>query len=527
MRNLKELYHPIIYWHDFKMKIFIEGIMVGILSGSVVVAFRYVLEKAETWRKVLYPFLKTQGLIAIILWFGVLLSLAFFLSYLGKKEPMAGGSGIPQVKGELIGFINMNWLKVLFIKFIGGTLAIGAGLSLGREGPSVQLGAVTAKGLSRFFNRLRIEEKYLMTSGASAGLAAAFNAPLAGVIFSLEELHKNFSPAVLMSAMSASLTADFISQNVFGQRPVFNVPHLLILPLNQYGYLIGLGIVTGILGVVFNQSLLKSLNIYDRIKLPQTLKLASPLFTAGVLGFILPQVLGGGNALVDSLGYGNYGIKILLILWLGKFLFTMISFGTGVPGGIFLPLLVIGAITGDVYGHLLTYFFNFNPQYVQNMTIFAMAAYFTAIVKAPVTGSILITEMTGSFEHLLALVTVSMTAYLISDLLKSAPIYDSLLDRMLKKQTARQEVQAESLNVITEVSVVLGSELEGKCVKDILWPENCLIVSIKRGEKELIPKGRTKVLAGDFIYILTDENQVVQIKSQLIKMAHNTIPTTK
>lgn len=365
-----------------------------------------------------------------------------------------------------------------------------------------------------------------MTSGASAGLAAAFNAPLAGVIFSLEELHKNFSPAVLMSAMSASLTADFISQNVFGQRPVFNVPHLLILPLNQYGYLIGLGIVTGFLGVVFNQTLLKSLNIYDRIKLPQTLKLILPLFTAGILGFILPQVLGGGNTVVDSLGYGNYGIKILLILWLGKFLFTMISFGSGVPGGIFLPLLVIGAITGDIYGHLLTYFFHLNQQYVQNFTIFAMAAYFTAIVKAPVTGSILITEMTGSFEHLLALVTVSMTAYLISDLLKSAPIYDSLLDRMLKKQAARQVVQAESLKVITEVSVVLGSELEGKCVKDILWPENCLIVSIKRGEKEIIPKGRTKVLAGDFIYILTDENQVVQVKSQLTKMAHSMILPT-
>lgn len=150
MRISKELYHPIIHWRDFKMKIFIEGIMVGIFSGSIIVAFRYVLEKAETWREALYPFLKTQGLTAIILWFGVLLSLAFFLSYLGKKEPMAGGSGIPQVKGELIGFINMNWLKVLFIKFIGGTLAIGAGLSLGREGPSVQLGAATAKGLSRF-----------------------------------------------------------------------------------------------------------------------------------------------------------------------------------------------------------------------------------------------------------------------------------------------------------------------------------------------------------------------------------------
>lgn len=520
MRNYnQELYHPVIHWRDFKLKIFMEGIIVGILSGSIVVAFRFVLEKAETWRTKLFPFLKAQGSFAILLWFGVLISLAFILNFLGKKEQMAGGSGIPQVKGELIGYINMNWVKVLSAKFIGGTLAIGAGLSLGREGPSVQLGAVTAKGFSRFLKRLRIEEKYLITSGASAGLAAAFNAPLAGVVFALEELTKNFSPAVLISAMSASLTADFISQQVFGQKPVFNVPHLMLLPLTQYGYLIGLGIVTGILGSLFNGALLKSLNLYDRVKLPQALKLTIPLFMAGILGFILPQVLGGGNALVDSLAHENYGIEFLLILWLGKFLFTMLSFGSGVPGGIFLPLLVIGALTGDIYGQVLTYLFHFNPQYLQNFTIFAMAAYFTAIVKAPVTGSILITEMTGSFEHLLALITVSMTAYIVSDLLKSAPIYESLLDRLLKKQVTRKEVFEESSKVITEISVALGSELEGKSIKDILWPENCLIVSIKRGEKEIIPKGKTKVLAGDFIYVLIDENQVVRVKSRLMKMS--------
>lgn len=520
MRNYhQELYHPVIHWRDFRLKIFIEGIMIGIVSGSIVVAFRFILEKAETWRAKLFPFLQAQGPLAIIIGFGILIFLAFILNILGKSEPMAGGSGIPQVKGELIGYIKMNWVKVLLVKFVGGILAIGSGLSLGREGPSVQLGAVTAKGLSRFLKRLRIEEKYLITSGASAGLAAAFNAPLAGVIFSLEELTKNFSPAVLISAMSASLTADFISQQVFGQKPVFNVSHLMLLPLNQYGYLIGLGIVTGILGALFNAALLKSLNLYDSIKLPQAIKLMVPLIMAGILGFILPQILGGGNALVDFLVNENYGVKFLVVLWLGKFLFTMISFGSGVPGGIFLPLLVIGALTGDIYGQVITYLFHFNPQYIQNFTIFAMAAYFTAIVKAPVTGSILITEMTGSFEHLLALVTVSMTAYLVSDLLRSAPIYDSLLDRLLKRQVTSKKEFSENPKVITEISVTLSSEMNGKRIKDIQWPENCLIISIKRGDQEIIPKGKTKVLPGDFIYALTDENQVVSVKSRLMEMS--------
>lgn len=514
----KELYLPVFHRRDFRLKIFIEGIIVGILSGSVVVAFRFILENAEIFRSIIFSFLKTQGLTAIFFWFLFLICIAIILYFLGEKEKMAGGSGIPQVKGELIGYIKMNWIKVLIVKFIGGTLAIGAGLSLGREGPSVQLGAVTAKGFSRFLKRLRIEEKYLITSGAGAGLAAAFNAPLAGVIFTLEELTKNFSPSVLISVMSASLTADFISNQVFGQKPIFNVYDLTLLPLDEYVYLIGLGVVTGILGSLFNSTLLKSLNIYDRAKLPQVMKLIIPIIVAGVLGFILPQVLGGGNSLVDSLAIENYGIMFLLVLWLGKFLFTMLSFGSGVPGGIFLPLLVIGALTGNIYGQIITDFFGFNPAYIQNLTIFGMAAYFTAVVKAPVTGSILITEMTGSFEHLLALITVSMIAYIVSDMLKTVPIYDSLLDRMINRQVTQKDDSPESRKVITEASVALGSEISGKRIKNISWPENCLIVSIKRGERAIIPKGETYISAGDLIYVLTDEKHVVQVKRILTEM---------
>lgn len=520
-KTTEDLYHPILHWRDFRLKVFIEGIGVGVIAGIIVVIFRLLLEQADILRGNLFLYLKANNNPLMVgLFFVLLIVLGLILGILVKVEPMSAGSGIPQVKGELTGHIKMNWLKVLGVKFLGGALAIGAGLSLGREGPSVQLGAVAAKGFSRSLKRLRIEEKYLITSGASAGLAAAFNAPLAGVIFALEELHKNFSPAVLMSAMSASLTADFISQQVFGQKPIFNVPHLPVLPLKYYGFLIGLGIITGILGAFFNSSLIKSLNMFDRIKGPRAVKIMVPLFLAGIFGFILPQVLGGGNSLVDSLTHQNYTLKILFVLWFGKFLFTMLSFGSGVPGGIFLPLLVIGALAGDIYGQLISHFLNLSPQYIQNFTIFAMAAYFSAIVKAPVTGSILITEMTGSFEHLLALVTVSMTAYIISDLLKSAPIYDSLLERLLKKQEIGKEGLEESPKVITEVSVAMGSELEGKILKDILWPNRCLIVSIKRGEREIIPKGETRIFAGDFIYVLTDENQVVRVKSRLLEMAH-------
>ena len=133
---------------------------------------------------------------------------------------MAAGSGIPQVKGALLGLIKMRWFHIMWVKLTAGIIGIGAGLSLGREGPSIQLGAVAAQGVSRLLGRTRMEERYLMTSGASAGLAAAFNAPLAGVIFALEELHRNFSIMVLLPSMAAAMTATVISRALLGKMPV-------------------------------------------------------------------------------------------------------------------------------------------------------------------------------------------------------------------------------------------------------------------------------------------------------------------
>ena len=125
-------------------------------------------------------------------WFALLLAAALLLWRLGIYEPQAGGSGIPQIKGVILGVLRLRWLRVLWVKLVGGIVGIGLGLSLGREGPSIQIGAVAAQGMSRLFGRTRMEERYLITAGASAGLAAAFNAPLAGVMFALEELHRNF-----------------------------------------------------------------------------------------------------------------------------------------------------------------------------------------------------------------------------------------------------------------------------------------------------------------------------------------------
>lgn len=416
-----------------RLRIFADGIIIGLFTGVVVGLFRYLLALSEIYRPMIYEFVKNEPemIFPYMLYFA---GAAIVLAIIVRKEPMCTGSGIPQLKGVLAGQMNWNWFSVIMHKLAGGVIAIGSGMSLGREGPSVQLGACAGNGISRMYHRPGIEEKVLITAGAGAGLAAAFNAPLAGVIFCLEELQKLFSPLLLTAAIAAAVVATSVTQLVFGGGPVFHINDLSVVPLEHFGYIIGLGLFVGVLSRCFNPCLLFSLNAYDRSGLKGMSKPMLPLAVAAVLGFVLPEILGGGNLLVDELVASDYALSLLVIIFLGKFLFTMLCFGSGVPGGIFLPMLVLGAAGGAIYGKLLIISGIMPENLLPTMIVFGMAAYFSSVVKSPVTGSILIMEMTGSFHHMLPLICVAMAAYMVADITGGRPVYDELLDRSLKAQ---------------------------------------------------------------------------------------------
>ena len=352
--NLLEL---LVDKRRFSLRLLLEGLAVGLGAGISISVFRYLLAGSEILRPVIYHNLREalaagqwQWLALYILFFIII---AYLLKLIVAREPMCTGSGIPQIKGILQGDMSMRWFSVLLSKIIGGVLAIGAGMSLGREGPSVQIGACVGQGLSQTSRRTGFESRILMTAGAGAGLAAAFNAPLAGVIFGLEEMQKTISPALLLTGITASITAATVTEVVFGMSPVFSMGYLLPLPLNLFDVLVAAGIVIGLLGRLFNIALAYSLNTYSRLGLSGMKKPLVPLALAGILGFVLPEILGGGNLLVDSLVVTDYTIGFLCLLFVGKFLFTMICFGSGVPGGIFLPMLVLGAAGGAVLAKLL------------------------------------------------------------------------------------------------------------------------------------------------------------------------------
>ena len=209
----------------------LEGLLVGVGAGLVSVLYRYALARADDIRNTALGLCSGSPL-RMAGWFAALIVLAILVSALLKWEPMISGSGIPQVEAEMAGYIRPSWYRVIIGKIVGGFFCIVGGLSLGREGPSIQLGGMAGKSISKMLGRFRLEEHFLITCGASAGLSAAFNAPLAGVMFALEEVHKNFSSMVLLSCMAASLVADYISNGIFGMEPVFSFEVNDMIPLS-------------------------------------------------------------------------------------------------------------------------------------------------------------------------------------------------------------------------------------------------------------------------------------------------------
>lgn len=520
MSNRNNIFNVVSHFQNIKLSMVFESVLIGLITGGLVVSYRLILKYLFHFSEKAYTYL-SHHLLLIPFWVILLVLVALWIRFWCKKDPMVSGSGIPQVEGELLGYIEMNWWKTLINKFINGVLAIGSGLSLGREGPSVQMGALVGKGVSRLFKKLKFEEKYLMSSGAGAGLSGAFSAPFAGIIFVLEEVHKNFSPRVLLPAAIACITADFFNKFVFGFDPVFNFSKLQILPLNHYFLIIVLGILIAFAGNIFNHTLLKSLKIFENQKvIHDNAIIIVPVLIAIILGFVLPQVIGGGHELVESLILNQTNFKLLIILLFAKFLFTMISYGSGAPGGIFLPLLVIGAIMGNIFGQASVFLFNIDPVYVNNFIILAMAGYFTAIVRAPITGSILITEMTGSFSHLLSLSLVSFTCFLVTDLLKGESIYESLLARFIKKNK-NIILEEHQEKVIIEIVIHTNSFLDNKKIMDINWPPTCLLIGIKRGKTEIIPKGLTQLMHGDLLIILTNKSNETTLRKGISFLAEN------
>lgn len=493
---------------------FLRAVLVGLLAGGIAVLFERLLWALESLRITLSGNLQDNPLRWIV--FPLLGAVAGGAAgYITQHfSPEAAGSGIPQIKAVLMNLRPLQ-KRLLPVKFFGGIVAIGAGFSLGREGPTVQMGAVAGKVISQILKVPQRFQLQLIAAGAGAGLAAAFNAPLAGFIFVIEELQREMSPLTYGTALIGAVVADIVTRYFSGQMPSFQIsgyptPSLWLLPL-----FVLLGGVCGVLGSLFNRGLLSSLNFTKRLSLrPRWLLPALTGVVVGLMAVILPAVVGGGHWTADNLLRGNIGVLLggfpksiniiwfLVILLVGKFFLTQLCYASGVPGGIFAPFLVLGAVAGMLVGELSALLLPSAVQTPATFGVLGMAGMFASIVRAPLTGVVLILEMTGNYAQLFALLVTAMVSYVVADHLGTKPIYDALLERDLEEGELIPEHEAAEPTLLNFV-VEPHSEMEGKRIKEVAIPKGCLIVDITRAGKEIVPGGNTVLFAGDQITVLS------------------------
>ncbi len=424
-----------------------EGVLAGIFSGLTASLYRLLLMNSETAFFWILNFIKGNYLY-IILWFCALLGISFIVARLVRFEGMAASSGVPQVMGEVNGSFNPCWWRILLVKFIGGALCIFSGLSLGRSGPSIQIGAMTAKGFPRIRVHTEKQDKtreiLLISCGAGAGLAATFHAPLAGILFVLEGIRRTLDYTVLITGTVAVVAADLVSVLIFGPAIIFSYP-ASALPVSDYWLLVPLGILLGFAGAGYNYAMSKMQDFYQLLKnIPGGLRLAIPFLTSGILALFLPQVLCGGNVMVKLLTDTHPALSMLCLLLLVKFLFSILCSGSEVPGGIFFPVLVLGSYLGAVFGSTITAFLPVSEGLWFQFILLGMAGLFSAIVRTPITAIILAVELTGSMHCLSDIAIVSILACITANLLGSKPFCTSCLERLLAKHGQQTSTAAES-----------------------------------------------------------------------------------
>jgi CIC family chloride channel protein len=362
---------------------------------------------------------------------------AAFAAWLVRRfASHASGSGIPHVEAVLTrDLVPQPPWRLISVKFVGGVLAIGSGLALGREGPSVQMGAGISHLVGTLFRRSWSDCRALFAAGAGAGLATAFNAPIAGAVFVLEELVKRFETRMAVAALGTSAAAIAVARLFLGDAPDFRVEPLSFPAAGTSIPFFMLGAVAGLVAVAYNGTLLGALGGAERLRRwPVELRAALIGAVVGIIAWFAPDVVGGGDPITQRTLAGAIPLTLLPLVCLLRFGLGPLSYAAQTPGGLFAPLLVVGAQVGLLFGILCRLAFpdlNIQPE---AFAVVGMAAFFTGVVRAPVTGILLVIEMTASFRMFLPMLGACFAAMLVAMLLRNPPIYDSLRERLLRSQ---------------------------------------------------------------------------------------------
>lgn len=412
--------------------------LVGMLAGTVGSLFHLTIDALVQWPEVLGRYVGGPALVIVasLVTMATTVAVVFLVR---KTAPEAGGSGVQEIEGAMEGLRPVRWARVLPVKFFGGAAAIGSGLVLGREGPTIHIGASLAAMVAKFGGTAEVERRGLLAAGAAAGLACAFNAPIAAVLFVIEETHRQFPYTfrTYMGVIAAALLATAATEAIGGVAPDMALP-APEAPLSQLPLFGLLGCVLGVLGVLLNASILKALGFAAAAKrrAPYIYPAAVGL-VVGSLFILVPHAVTGGETVIIQLVGEQPGVLLLLVLAALRFCTMVGSYSTGVPGGIFAPILALAVCVGLAFGMMADAVLPGMGAVPVAFAIAAMGGLFTASVRAPIVGVALTLELTGSYALAMPLMATCLCANLTAQWLGGRPIYEQLLDRTLAQAGIR------------------------------------------------------------------------------------------
>ncbi|EAY09337.1 Voltage gated chloride channel family protein [Trichomonas vaginalis G3] len=501
---LKKLFLPLIG----------VGLLCGILCGLITGLYQYlatlltdqnikIFEKIKKNKK----FLPLAFVVNIIIGIG----LGYGLKYFSEVR----GSGIPYIESVARGNLSLTWYYSLPAMFVISLVGIFTGLSIGSEGPSVYLGGCIGYALGKLIKMNQLHDMLLVAAGSSAGLAVAFDAPLSGLIFALEEVYRKFSTQVIVVSIICVSISQIISHLLFKPRAL-KIQFLEVEEFNiqTFGVSIFCGITGGVMGAIFNLLIRRARNLYKHAKfLPIQFYVILPEIVDTVLCCFFPDgAYGGGDTLKKVLDNQMKTWEIAVCFFV-RFASILFCFGSKISGGIFIPMLSVGGLWGGLIAKLMIKA-GYDSTRFSYMAIMTMSSFFTGVVRAPLTAVILPVEFTLQYTGWLGPSTAVAFAYIAVELMRIEPLYEKLMEALVEKRDEDDSINFEEFSFL----VTLESMVCGLTVREVILPKGAMITHIIRDKTPLFPTEDTQIIDGDEVYMTCESGQLDEVQNEMSKV---------
>ena len=489
------------------------GAVCGAITGALIFIFKFAASKVEALSHSLYHF-ATEKPMYMAVAFVALAICGVLMYFIHKLVPESRGGGIPRSEGVLRGVLSFRWLITLLGTFFGSMVSFFCGLPLGSEGPAVLMGTSVGKMCGSVSKNRSSWSRYIMTGGAGAGFAVATGAPLSGILFALEEIHKRFTPmlvlAVSVSVVSASYTNQLLCQ-AFGISPtLFKIDAFASFSLGDVGYLVLLGVFVAVAVGIFDSSIAYFGNLTKKIKhFHPMIKLIIVFMCAGVLALCFDGAMYSGHHTITDVMVNDKTALLLFLLFAVRLVMMLFITDSGVTGGIFIPTLAIGASFSALIAKLLLCL-GMEESLFPAVVFLGMCAFIGGTLRAPLTSALLFLELTGQFSNMLFVAITIFTVTCITAMMDQTPFYDRALENMEHIQNKGKK----PIIACFEMVVSHNSFVVGKAVRDIMWPHSSVVISITRADedsKDMDNDGEKRIFAEDTLVLRArffDESEI-------------------